>query len=376
LGEGRNSFQGSLRLVINSEGRSPESMGLMVHETGAVGNGYEEMEAIAVDNLCHTYNGKDYVVNDVSFKVGKGEIFGLLGRNGAGKTTTIRVLTTLMLPTRGNVRVLGYDVRTDGPQIRKRIGVVQQDTSFEFTTVKENLDLYGFLWGVPKDLRQKRRDQLIKTFGLEDFVKARAFDLSGGLQRRLQVAREFMHDMDLLFLDEPTVGLDPLMRRKILDMLKEKANVEGLTILFTTHNLEEADYLCDRVAIIDKGKIEAIDTIDNLKRLYGETKSIEISLASSNALKPSYENFFERLLQLQPGIEISRQPTADGRPAVLISRNVEETIQSIIAITSEQKARVDWLNIRKSTLEDVFIKTVTSDMEERNAEMQTEGKRR
>jgi ABC-2 type transport system ATP-binding protein len=314
--------------------------------------------AIVVSDLSHTYNGRNYVVDDVSFNVKKGEIFGLLGRNGAGKTTIIKILTTLIRATRGKVSVLGHDVQKEGREIRKRIGVIQQDSSFDFTTVKDNFDIYGFLWGVPKAEREKRAKDLMKTFGLDEASKMRAFDLSGGQQRRLQVAREFMHEMDLLFLDEPTVGLDPLLRRQILDLLKDKARQQGLSILFTTHNLEEADYICDRVAIMDKGKFEALDTVENLKRRYGGTKTIEVSLAPKDGVFPSYSGFFDRLAQIDPTLEISRQPNATD-PEVLVSKNPESLMEKIVSVASEQNARIDWLNIRKSTLEDVFIQTVS-----------------
>lgn len=318
--------------------------------------------AISVSGLSHSYDGKHFVVNDVSFEVKRGEIFGLLGKNGAGKTTTIKVLTTLIHPTKGDVKVLGYDIKNQGMEIRKRIGVVQQEVAFEFSSVKENFDLYGFLWGIPKQIREKRRNELIKTFGLEENVKTNAFDLSGGQKRRVQVAKEFMHDMELLFLDEPTVGLDPLMRRQILDLLRTKAREENLTIIFTTHNLEEADYLCDRVAIMDLGRFQALDTTENLKRLYGESKAVEVILAS-NGSSPSYTRFFDRLTGLHPDIEISRQP-ANGNPAILVTKSPEKVIESIIRIASEQHEKLEWLNVRKSTLEDVFIQTVSAKQKE------------
>lgn len=316
--------------------------------------------AISVNNLWHSYNGKDYVVDDLTFDVKKGEIFGLLGKNGAGKSTTIRILTTLIQATKGEAKVLGHDLRKEGSKIRPRIGVVQQDTSFEFSTVKENFDLYGFLWGVPKEVREKRRDELVKMFDLGELLKKSAFDLSGGQQRRVQVAREFVHDMDLLFLDEPTVGLDPIMRRKILDMLKEKARTDKLTIIFTTHNLEEADYLCDRVAIMDRGRFQALDTTDNLKRAYGETKAIEVILAPSNGAQPSYETFFERLSKTHSDIEISKK-AADDSPAIIVSKHPEQVIESMISIATELKSKLEWLNVRKSTLEDIFIQTVSDE---------------
>lgn len=316
--------------------------------------------AISVKGLSHSYDGKKNVVQDVSFQVKKGEIFGLLGPNGAGKTTTIKILTTLIQATEGEVKVLGYDIKKDGKKIRERIGVVQQDNSFDFATVKQNFDIYGFLWGIPKKQRVERTKELMKTFGLEELTKMRAFDLSGGQQRRLQVAREFIHDMDLFFLDEPTVGLDPIMRRKILDLLKEKARKDDLTILFTTHNLEEADYLCDRVAIMDRGVFQALDTVENLKRRYGGTKAIEVSLGPSNGINPSYEKFFEELMKIHNDIEITHEPT-ENDPAILVSKEPEKVIETIVSVASEQNAKIEWLNIRKSTLEDVFIQTVSAE---------------
>ncbi|PSN83815.1 hypothetical protein B9Q11_01110 [Candidatus Marsarchaeota G2 archaeon ECH_B_SAG-F08] len=189
-------------------------------------------EVIAIDGVYHTYDGKKYVLSDVCFSVKKGEVFGLLGRNGAGKTTLIKILTTLLKPTKGTVNVLGFDALKEGAKIRKRIGVVQQDESFDFTTVEGNFDLYGILWGVKRSERVKRREELISTFALEEIRKKRSFDLSGGQRRRVQVAREFMHDMHILFLDEPTVGLDIMMRKSVLDFVKQKVK-EGLTVVFT-----------------------------------------------------------------------------------------------------------------------------------------------
>lgn len=321
-------------------------------------------DAISTENLFHSYNGKDFVVEDVTLHVRPGEIFGLLGKNGAGKSTTIKILTTLLRPTRGRVSVLGRDVLSAGQEIRKKIGVVQQDDSYEFASVKENFDLYGFLWNVPKGIREQRRDELLKIFGLEELQKVRAFELSGGQKRRVQVAREFMHDMDLLFLDEPTIGLDPIMRRRILDLLKEKASKENLTIFFTTHNLEEADYLCDHIAIMDRGRILALDTAENLKRIYGETKAVEIILSRApNGEPPRYEEFFAKLKKLEPDLEVTKIPndSADSEPAVIVSTNPEKLIQSIIELSSIMQTKMEWLNIRKSTLEDVFIQTVSKE---------------
>jgi ABC-2 type transport system ATP-binding protein len=206
------------------------------------------------------------------------EVFGFLGPNGAGKTTTIKMLTTLLPPTSGRASILGLDLRTEGRKIRERIGVVQQQESFDQgLNVETSLDIYGLLWGVPKRIRKQRIEELVERFGMRDFRKSPTIDLSSGQKRRVQVAREFIHDMDLLFLDEPTVGLDPLARRAFLDYFKEKVKA-GLTIFFTTHILEEAEYLCQRIAVINLGKIVAIDTPENLKRRFGRAKAVEFTL--------------------------------------------------------------------------------------------------
>jgi ABC-2 type transport system ATP-binding protein len=311
-------------------------------------------QVIAVENLRHTYDGKSFALNDVSFGVGKGEIFGLLGKNGAGKTTLIKALTTLINPTSGKLTVLGLDPRSDGQEIRRRIGVVQQGESFDFATVEGNFDIYGVLWGVPKSVSRERRDALIQSFGLQDVRKKRAFDLSGGQKRRVQVARELMHDMDVLFLDEPTTGLDVIMRRELLDSIRERAR-QGLTVVFTTHNLEEADYLCDRVAVVDEGRILAMDTVENLKRLYGGKKTVEVTLAGGDG-----QAFFEKLRTMLNGSDIK----VEGNSAVILTDDPKGALQQILELSQETGAQMDWLNIRKNTLEDVFIKSVTKKEQE------------
>src|SRR5271170_4903772 len=194
---------------------------------------------VFAENLRHSYDRRRFALDGVSFTVHRGEVFGLLGRNGAGKSTLIKAMTTLIQPTSGTLRVLGRDPAREGQAIRRRIGVVQQGESFDFTTVQGNLDIYGMLWGIPKPERTRRREELLERFGLADIRKKRAFDLSGGQKRRVQVAREFMHDCEILFLDEPTVGLDVIMRRTLLDSVRAEVR-RGLTVVFTTHNLEEA----------------------------------------------------------------------------------------------------------------------------------------
>ena len=311
-------------------------------------------QVITIENLKQTYDGKYFALNDLSFSIRKGEVFGLLGKNGAGKTTLIKVLTTLIKPTSGKLSILGMDPVHDGKEIRRRIGVVQQGESFDFTTVEGNFDIYGVLWSVPKKVRLQRREELIKMFGLQDVRKQRSFDLSGGQKRRVQVAREMMHDMDILFLDEPTTGLDVFMRRELLDSIKREVR-QGLTVVFTTHNLEEADYFCDRIAVIDKGKILAMDTVENLKRLYGGKKTVEVTLSGGDAAA-----FFAKLEEKLRGSEIK----VEGSSAMILAQDPKEALQRIMELSQSTGVQVEWLNGRKNTLEDVFIGSVSREGEE------------
>src|SRR5256885_13721944 len=186
--------------------------------------------AMGVNQLSRLYGDKP-AVDRVSFDVERSEVFGFLGPNGAGKTTTIKMLTTLLQPSSGGANVLGFDLRTEGRKIRERIGVVQQQDSFDQgLNVETSLDIYGLIWDAPRPERKRRISELIDRLGMEEFRRKPTIDLSSGQRRRLQVAREFIHDMDLLFLDEPTVGLDPIVRRTLLDFFMERVR-HGLTIL-------------------------------------------------------------------------------------------------------------------------------------------------
>ncbi len=304
---------------------------------------------IVANDLRYTYDRRHYALDGVSFRVHRGEVFGLLGRNGAGKSTLIKAMTTLIRPTSGTLTVLGFDPARDGARIRERIGVVQQGESFDFTTVQGNLDIYGVLWGLPKPERVRRRELLLERFGLGEVRRKRAFDLSGGQKRRVQVAREFMHDMDVLFLDEPTVGLDVIMRRTLLDSVRDEVR-RGLTVVFTTHNLEEADYLCDRVAVIDEGKILMQDTLENLKRLYGGKKTVDLTVAGADPAA-----FYRRLGErLGPRVSL----TAQGTTAVLLTDDTKTALSEIAELARGLGVQLEWLNVRTNTLEDVFLRSV------------------
>src|SRR5205809_6168020 len=310
-------------------------------------------QVVRVDELSRHFGDK-VAVDRVSFDIARSEVFGFLGPNGAGKTTTIKMLTTLLPPTSGRATVLGHDLKTEGRKIRAQIGVVQQQDSFDQgLNVETSMDIYGLIWNVPKAERRRRIDELIGHFEMEEFRKMPTVDLSSGQRRRLQVAREFVHDMDLLFLDEPTVGLDPLVRRGVLDYFKEKVR-EGLSIFFTTHILEEAEYLCDRIAVINQGKIVKIDTPENLKRRFGRAKAVEFKL-----LEGTSKELSERLSSSD---EVSKliQDEVSGTYRVTTSRR-EIVIPEIYRLAEKYGLSVSSIYIAETTLEDAFINLVTVD---------------
>lgn len=231
-------------------------------------------EIIAVSNLCKKF--RDFTaVDHISFSVNAGEIFAFLGPNGAGKTTTIKMLTTLLKPTEGTMKIDGKDPLTEKDSVRKSFGIVFQDPSLDDElTAYENMEFHGVLYGVKKETREKRIEYLLKMVDLwdrkTDFVKT----FSGGMKRRLEIARGLIHHPKILFLDEPTLGLDPQTRNTIWKHIKELNKTEGMTIFFTTHYMDEAENIADEVAIIDNGKIIQKGTVNKLKEST-KAKSLE-----------------------------------------------------------------------------------------------------
>ena len=221
---------------------------------------------IKVENLVKTF-GEITAVDDVSFDVAAGEIFAFLGPNGAGKTTTIKMLTTLLKPTSGKMSIDDLDPATQSNEVRKRFGIVFQDPSLDQElTAEENMDLHGVLYHVPRKLRHERTEMLLKLFELwdrrKDFVKT----FSGGMKRRLEIARGFLHTPKILFLDEPTLGLDPQSRNQLWTHVKNLNDSEGVTVFLTTHYMDEAERVAGRIAVIDHGKIIAQGSPDELKQ--------------------------------------------------------------------------------------------------------------
>ncbi|MGM9570924.1 MAG: ABC transporter ATP-binding protein, partial [bacterium] len=223
---------------------------------------------IITSDLVKEYNGKQ-VVKQLNLSIADKEIFGLLGPNGAGKTTTIRMMTTLSKISSGKIEVAGYDIARSPLAVKAKIGVIPQQLNIEKEfTVRENLHLHGLLYHMSKKERQQRTEELLDYVDLLDRIDERAGNLSGGLIRRLMIARALMHKPEVLFMDEPTVGLDPQSRRKIWDLIKIMRE-DGMTVLLTTHYIEEAENLCDRVGIIDHGVLIALGTVDEMKQKAG-----------------------------------------------------------------------------------------------------------
>src|SRR6187397_2589145 len=223
------------------------------------------MPAIEVRDIVKKF-GDFTAVNGVSFTVEEGEIFGLLGPNGAGKSTLIRMLTTLLPPTAGTALVSGFDINTDPDGVRRSIGVIPQALTSDLElSVEENLIIFAKLYGVPRAKRVKLIDELLAAVELTQWRSAPVKNLSGGMRRRVEIARGLVHEPRIFFLDEPTTGLDPVSRVAVWEMLRKIKSERDLTVLLTTHYMDEADKLCDRIAIVDHGKLVALDTPAGLK---------------------------------------------------------------------------------------------------------------
>ncbi len=233
------------------------------------------MLSIEVKNLVKKF--KDTIaINNISFEIEKGICFALLGPNGAGKTTTINILSTLLTPTDGLALVAGYNVLTQKNEVRKNIGIVFQEPALDSKlTGRENLEFHSMMYGIPREIYTKKIDYLLELVELKEKENVLVRNYSGGMKRRLEIARGLIHEPKVLFLDEPTLGLDTQTRRLIWDYIKKLNTEYKITLLLTTHYMEEADYLCDKIAIIDHGKILVNDTPSNLKSKCGENATLE-----------------------------------------------------------------------------------------------------
>jgi len=286
-------------------------------------------------------------VNDISFSVEKGEIFGFLGPNGAGKSTTMMIFTTLLKPTNGNAFVGGFDVIKNPKQVRENIGFVQQETTVdEYLSGRENLLLQAKLNHIPKNEINQRIDEVLDLIELSNKQHEAVVTYSGGMRKRLDIAGGLLHHPKVLFLDEPTVGLDIQTRRKIWQYIKKIHTQFDMTIFLTTHYMEEADSLCDRIGIIDHGKIQVIDTPKNMKNDLGN-EIISLVIESNS----SYDSF---LLELKK-IEFIKKINEDDSKLTLFTSNGTEVIPQIFQISSELGIKIKSISLTQPTLDDVFI---------------------
>jgi len=305
------------------------------------------MHAIKVDSLSKRFQ-KFKALDNISFQIEEGEIFGFLGPNGAGKSTTMMILTTLLKPTSGNASVQGFDVVTQAKKVRENIGFVQQEIGVdEYLTGKENLIFQSRISQMPKEQVQSRIDEVISLVELEEKQNEAAITYSGGMRKRLDIACGLIHRPKVLFLDEPTVGLDIQTRRKIWEYIRKIHKEFEMTLFVSTHYMEEADKLCDRVGIIDYGKIQVIDTPEIMKNAMG-SDMISFSLINGIAKQ---DELINRIKQ----IEFVNQVTRKQGEITIKSSQCSEVIPKIFQTTSEMNIEIDSLSLNKPTLDDVFI---------------------
>jgi ABC-2 type transport system ATP-binding protein len=302
------------------------------------------MDIIKVDKLSKEF-GTLKAVDKISFKVHEGEIFGLLGPNGAGKSTTIKMLITLLKPTSGSADVGGHNIKKDQNEVRKSIGIIFQDPSLDDElTGRENLEFHAILYKIGKAQRDKKIAEVLKLVELDDKANVLVKNYSGGMKRRLEIARGLIHEPKILFLDEPTVGLDPQTRRHIWEYIKKLSETNKITIILTTHYIEEADYLCNRVAFVDHGKIVALDTPKNLKKkLGGDVVSIQVT--------KGIEAFEKDMKKLKWVKTLSKH---DDFLDITVEEG-ESRIAEIIMRAEKAGATIGSVGLHKPSLEDVFI---------------------
>jgi len=302
--------------------------------------------AIEVEKIVKKY-GAFEAVKGVSFQVAEGEIFGLLGPNGAGKSTLIRMMTTLIPVTAGRAFVGGYDVSKDANAVRRQIGVIPQAlTSDQDLTVEENLIIYAKLYSVPRGEREKNIADVLEAVDLSKWRGAQTKTLSGGMRRRLEIARGLVHNPRIFFLDEPTTGLDPVSRIAVWEMLNNLKKTRNLTMLLTTHYMEEADRLCDRIAIVDHGNLVALGTPVELKQSVPGSNVVEVQFARES------EEWKGRLEKLPDVTEVQSQSAGVYR---VLTANGSQTTTQLVEMAAGLGEQFSSLSVQNTSLDDVFV---------------------
>jgi len=285
-------------------------------------------------------------VDRLSFNVERGEIFGLLGPNGAGKSTLIRMLTTLILPTSGGARINDFDVVRSAADVRRSIGVIPQAlTSDQELSAAENMNIFAKLYSVPRERRRRVVKELLEAVELTQWADKPVKNFSGGMRRRLEIARGLVHEPNIFFLDEPTTGLDPASRIGVWDMLRKLKQGRDLTILLTTHYMDEADKLCDRIAIVDHGKLVALDSPLKLKA----------SIPGNDILEISFSRVPEGWLETLQSLPDVQSVKAEDHVYRIGSNNGPKTTVALIEVTGQAKVEITSLSVQSTTLDDVFM---------------------
>jgi len=317
------------------------------------------LSAIEVRELTKRF-GDFTAVDAISFDVRAGEIFGLLGPNGAGKSTLIRMLTTLLKPTSGQAVVGGYDVTTSADEVRRTIGVIPQamTTDLELSAT-ENLLIFAKLYGVPRDRRRRLIADLLDAVELSKWADAPVKNLSGGMRRRVEIARGLVHSPRILFLDEPTTGLDPVSRTAVWEMINRLKGDHDLTVLLTTHYMDEADKLCDRIAIVDHGELKALDSPLRLKAAIPGENTLEVAFEEAPTDWPSR-------VEGLPGVE---GVTGEGEVLRIVSASGPATTTALMAAAAASGVTVRSLSVKSTTLDDVFVHYTGHDLRDALQEM-------
>jgi ABC-2 type transport system ATP-binding protein len=300
---------------------------------------------VEVERLRKCFNGF-CAVDDLTFSVAHGEVFGLLGPNGAGKSTLIRVLTTLLPPTSGAARILGFDVVRHADQVRKCIGVIPQAMTSDLDlSAMENMQIFSKLYGVPRERRVKVARELLEAVDLLSWADKPVKNFSGGMRRRLEIARGLVHEPRIFFLDEPTTGLDPASRVGVWEMLMKLKKERELTILLTTHYMDEADKLCDRIAIVDHGKLVALDSPLKLKA----------SIPGNNILEVSFSRLPDGWLETIKNLPDVQNVKSEDHVFRIASNNGPKTAVGLMEAAREAQVEITSLSVQSTTLDDVFM---------------------
>jgi ABC-2 type transport system ATP-binding protein len=302
-------------------------------------------QIIEVEHLAHRF-GNVVAIDDLTYQVCEGEVFGMLGPNGAGKTTNIRILNGLLRPAAGKVRILGMDPIANGPEVRRNTGVLTETPSiYERLSAYDNLMIFGTLYGIPANRIARQVDTILVQFGLSERAGDKTGGFSKGMKQRLALARAFLHEPQILFLDEPTSGLDPEAAHQVTQLIEKISHQKGRTVFLCTHNLDEAQRLCDRVAVINKGKLLAAGTQEELSRILWRSTYVDIECDQdlSPALVPDLCR-----LDIIRKVEINKR-------SLTVQLEDRRQVPDLVAALVAQGVRILQVNLRKHTLEDIYF---------------------